>query len=236
MKATLTIASVLTAVVAMTGVASAQVVANPAVLAGFGGFGYGGYGYHHASTLEEGWQRGLADLTRSQGERNYFNSLAAVNVQEAYSRYLQNRQKAVDAYFYMKQANRAAREAMASQRLTYDQYVALAKKVAPEPLTQQQYDRTIGRLNWPAALTTPEFDFQREALDKAFAERSPSDFGPATAFYNHVRQMAGEMQLVLKARIDDMDPAQYMTAKNFLQSVGYEAQQPVMVRSLAMAE
>ena len=78
-----------------------------------GGYGYGGY---HSSTAEEGVLTGLGYLTRSMGEANYFHSLAAINGQEAYNRYLQNREKATETYFRMQQINRAAREASGRSR------------------------------------------------------------------------------------------------------------------------
>ena len=42
---------------------------------------YGGYGYH-SSTLEEGVQRGAADLVRSYGMANLLNSQAAQQFEE----------------------------------------------------------------------------------------------------------------------------------------------------------
>src|SRR5688572_14936689 len=62
---------------------------------------------------------------KSKGEANYFNSQSKINDQEAYSRYLQNSQTSIEAYFRNKQVNQ---EATRPQRLTYDQYVAMAKK------------------------------------------------------------------------------------------------------------
>jgi hypothetical protein len=236
MKATFSSATVLVAMLAVAGVAQAQSgFATPsAALAGYGGYYPGEYGYH-SSTLEEGWLRGLGALATSLGQGNYYNSLAAINAQEAYSRYVQNRQKAIEEYFYAKQTNRSARQAQRSQPLSREQYVALAKSEAPRRLTETQYNRTLGRLSWPGALAGGEFAAEREALDVAFGSRSLGDVDASSKFYAEVRDLTAAMADKLKLNVDDMDAAQYMTAKKFLMSLAYESQQPLFTHSVALA-
>jgi hypothetical protein len=234
MKASLLTATVVTMVLALGGAAQAQTYVAPAVASGAYGYS-GGYGYgYHSSTLEEGWLRGLGALTASQGEANYYNSLAAINFQDAYARYVQNRQKATDAYFAGRQANRAARFGDVS-RLTLDRYAALARHDAPQCLRQDQYDRALGRLNWPAVLNGEEFAAEREAINTAFRGRSPGDVGPSTAFYDMVKQLSSSLEGKLKTHIDELDAAQYLTAKKFLQGLTCEANQPPVPLALAVA-
>jgi len=222
-------------VLALGGAAQAQTYVAPAVASGAygypGGYGYG-YGYH-SSTLEEGSLRGLGALTASQGEANYYNSLAAINFQDAYARYVQNRQKATDAYFAGRQANRAARFGDVS-RLTLDRYSALARHDAPQCLRQNQYDRALGRLNWPAVLTGDEFAAERDLVNRAFKARSPGDVGPNTAFYETVKQLSSSLEAKLKTHINDLDPAQYLAAKKFLQGLSCESNQPPASPALAV--
>ena len=229
MKASLTSLTVFAVALALAGAASAQTAVVP-------NFGYGGYdgdyGYH-ASTFEEGWLRGRAALAEGIGQGNYLNSLAAINYQDAYSRSIQNRQKAIEAYFYNKQANQSARQAMRSQRLTQEQYVALAKVEAPAPLSEQQYDRTFGRLNWPAALAGDEFAAERRELDRVFASRTAGEAGASTDFYAAVKSLSQSLEAKLKAQVETFDAAQYMAAKKFLVSLPQEAQQPLVIRALA---
>jgi hypothetical protein len=234
MKASLLTAAIVTMVLALGGVAQAQTYVAPAVASSASGYpgGYGyGYGYH-SSTLEEGWLRGLGALAASQGEANYYNSLAAINFQDAYARYVQNRQKATDAYYAMRQAHREARAAQIS-RLTLDRYAALARRDAPQCLREDQYDRALGRLNWPAVLTGEEFAAEREAISAAFRARSPGDVGPSSQFYNTVKQLSSSLEAKLKPHIDDLDPAQYLAAKKFLQGLTCEANQPSVPPALA---
>ncbi len=219
------------AVLALTTAASAQVYVAP----NLGTFGYGG-GYHrHSSTYEEGVQRGYASVVAARGQANYLHSLASINYQQARTLDLQNRKNTVDAYFYMRQANNAARAGARSERFTTEQYAALAKQAAPSRLSQHEYDSTLGRLNWPAALVSDEFAADRDALDRVFRMRSPGDVGPSTEFYAEVRQITNSMQQKLRGNIQELDAAQYVAAKKFLVGVSYEASQPQMVRGLAMA-
>jgi opacity protein-like surface antigen len=239
MKTALTSVVAAAAILAAAGGAQAQTYVTPATTASIGETtplvgGYGAYGFgSHASTYEEGVLAGWGTLARSVGEANYFHSLASINYQEAYTRFLQNRQHATETYFRMQQINRAARDAQRSPRLSYEQYVALAKKYAPDGLDEQQYDRTLGRLSWPAALLTDDFAAEREALDRAFLVRSPADAGTASAFYSNVWRLATMMEARLQSKIELMNPAEYLAAKKFLTGLAYESQQPLVVRAVA---
>jgi hypothetical protein len=237
MKATFSPASFVTVLLAMAGAASAQSYATSSL--GYAGSGYypGGYGYgYHSSTFEEGLLRGYGELALAQGQANYFHSLAAINRQEAYARYVQNRERATETYFKMRQINHAAREAEAPQRLSREQYTALAKKAAPSSLSERQYDRTFGRLSWPAALTGAEFAAEREALDRAFGSRSPGEAGASPEFNGEVRQLTSVLEGKLKGHISEISSGQYMAAKKFLVSLTYESQQPLVSAALALAK
>src|SRR5262245_35587506 len=100
MRKQLFVGTMVASLMAFVGVASAQTygtTASPTVaMSGFipSGYGYGG-GYH-ASTEAEGVLRGEADVIRSIGESRYYSSLAAVNGQEAWSRAIDNKKKAVE--------------------------------------------------------------------------------------------------------------------------------------------
>src|SRR5438067_420470 len=225
MKTAFSSASFLLGVLAVTGAASAQVYGIP-------GAGYRSYGnYHHASTVEQGYLDGIAAVTASQGQANYFNSLAAINWQDARSRYITNNKNAVDAYFYVRQANQSARKPV---RLNTEQLTAMARNAVPARLTPQDYDSTLGRLHWPAALLGDDFAAQRDALERMFYSRSPSDAGAGSEFYADVKQLSSSMQEKLSDHIGELDPSQYLAAKKFLAGVTVEATQPLVSRTLAL--
>lgn len=226
--------AVLASLMALAGVASAQTYADATVVGGgYGGFG--GYGYH-SSTYEEGVLRGLGDLARSIGQADYMSSLAGINRQETVSRWLDNKEKYAETYFRMQQINRAAREAARPQPLSTEQYAKLAKQLAPDRLSDADYNRALGRLNWPAVLAGEEFAAERASLDKAFAGRTALDVGVSTAFHGQVRKTAAEMQTKLQSKLDTMSPMEYIAAKKFLAGVSLESQQPVVAAGLASAD
>jgi hypothetical protein len=234
MRRSILTGAVLASLLAVAGVASAQTFAA-ADAVGHGGYGYGGYGYH-SSTEVEGALHGMGDLARSIGQANYMISLAAINRQEAASRYLDNKEKYAETYFRMQQINRAAREAARSQPLSIEQYAKLARQLGPDRLSEADYNRVLGRLNWPAVLTGEQFAAERAALDKAFAGRTAHDVGVSTTFHSQVRTLAAKMQAKLQANKDTLSPMEIIAARNFLSSVAYESQQPLVVEGLAVAE
>src|SRR5438477_4037393 len=136
MKTTMTLAGVVTSVLAIASVAAGHTYVSPNVqpVAGYGGGYYPQY--HHSSTYEEGVLRGEGALVQSYGQANYYDSLAAINSQEAYSQYLQNREKATETYFRLRQISYPARQAARPQRLSYEQHVTLAKKQLPDGLSR----------------------------------------------------------------------------------------------------
>jgi hypothetical protein len=229
--------AVFASLMALAGIASAQTTSTtiaPADTSGFfpGGYGYGG-GYH-ASTEAEGVLRGGAELLRGIGEGNYYTSLGLVNTQEAVSRAIDNKKKAVETYFEIKQINRAAREAARPQPLTLTQYAKLAKQEAPDRLSDVDYNRVMGRLNWPAVLAGDDFAAERTALNQVFVGRTAQDVGVSTNFHRDVRELTAAMQAKLRARLDTMSPMEYIAAKNFLTSVTFESQQPLVASALAV--
>jgi len=156
----------------------------------------------------------------------YWNSLAARNYQEAYRLALENREKMVETYFHNKALNEQFRSARRPKPLTHEQYVELARKQAPDRLTEKQYDRVLGKLRWPYVLLDDDFTPERDAVTRLFQNRLPEDYGPTTEFYNQVRRLAGRLELKLRDKIALLSPAEYMAAKNFVLSLAYEAQKP----------
>jgi hypothetical protein len=232
MKRTAIFGMVVAGLLAIVSSASAQTSCGPVVSPGFGFGGYGGFGYH-SSTYEEGVLRGLGDLTRSVGQANYLNSLASINQQEAVSRYIDNRQKYAETFFEMRQLNRAAREAERAQPLSAEQYVQLARAQAPNRLNEAEYDRVLGRVQWPAVLQGELFAAERAALEHAFRGRSAHDVGVNSAFYANVQNMTQSMQQKLQENRESLSAMQLIGARNFLQGLAYESQLPQVAPGLA---
>ena len=183
---------------------------------------YDSYSYH-ASTLEEGAARGLANIIASAGAGNYYHSQAARNYQEAVSRYLDNRLKAQQTYFEMRKYNREYRTAERGPRPTSEQMARFARDRAPDRLGTSELNPITGQIFWPEILEDEAFRDQRERLDDLFALRARyhGQIGPDQ--YLDLRRTVKSMDAQLKARITEYPPTDYVKAKNIIESLAYEA-------------
>jgi hypothetical protein len=173
--------------------------------------------YHHASTLEEGFFRGAADFARAAGEFDYNHSLAAINQQEAHSRYLDNRLKRTATYFDMRKMNREARAEERGQRVSLEDAARFAKDRAPDRLSAAHLDAARSRLVWPAIFNDPYFARERAAIDRLMADRAGA--GPES---RQIQALAEQMTHKLKHIVHEVKPSEYGAAKRFLASVQYE--------------
>jgi len=176
---------------------------------------WGNYGYH-SSTLEEGVQRGYADVVRSYGMANLLNSQAAVQFEQARKQYIENQLSATQTYFEMRRYNTEARRAERGTPLSTEEYVRLARDLAPEPLTPTQLDPLTGAINWPAPLRVAAYDPLRRRIEKLFQDK-------ATGYtvYGDLLQAIQDFAAQLKADIDKFPANDYVTAKKFLDSLAW---------------
>ncbi len=134
---------------------------------------FGGYdGGYHASTAAEGYARGMADVTRSQGMKNLANSEAAINLTDARSNQIDNQIKSTNAYWERKniyEENMAPRRYKEEQERTKHR-----NRVLLQPLSASQFNPTTGAINWPPLLKQDQYSEYWEPLTKLFETRSQS--------------------------------------------------------------
>lgn len=196
-----------------TSLAAIVLAVGPAVL---GQVPWGGV--YRSSTVEEGIQRGYADVVRSWGMANLMNSQAAVNVEQARKDYLDNRLKATQVYFEMRRYNEEARRAERGAPLSLDQYVKIARQQAPEPLSPSQFDPLTGAIGWPGPLRQPEYQAFRQRIEKLFQDRAAG-----VADYGAIRAAIEEFSNQLRADIMRFPTNDFLTARKFLDSLAYAA-------------
>jgi hypothetical protein len=179
---------------------------------------FGDSGQTFSSTVEEGAQRGYADVVRSYGMANLLNSQAANQMEQARKAYIENRLKATQTYFEMRRYNEEARRAMRSTPLSMEQYVRLAREQAPEPLTATQLDPLTGTISWPAPLRSPVYEAFRRRIERLFQDR-------ATGYvvYGEIQKAILEFQDILKQQVDVLPANDYVDAKKFLDSLVWAA-------------
>jgi hypothetical protein len=186
------------------------------------GWWYGGYGGRHASTVAEGYARGMADVVRSAGAANVMNSEAAVNYETARRQNIENRVAGTQAYFEMRRINREARAAERGPRPTQEDLIRYSNARKPKRLSQSEVDPLTGGIAWPGLLRSDTFKDEREGLDKIYAARAKQGYLNADQIMA-VDQLMKSMQNRLKANLDKYPPQLYTQAKSFMTSLAYES-------------
>lgn len=193
--------------------------------AGGVGFGYGGYGggySYHSSTVAEGYLRGLGAWAQGLGEYNYLTSLAGKNWQDARSMSLDNDRKYVETFY--------------EKRRIHDEYISatnppmsaqtrelIQKNNHPKRLTADEYEPTLGRLQWPLMLQGKEFAQMRKSVDDLFATRSPTNSGVGTKNCKAIQTVVASMQKKLDKQAKKVNTNDFIDANKFLKSLAYEA-------------
>lgn len=185
-------------------------------------YSYTGYGnYHHASTLEEGMANGYANIVQSWGVANLLHSQAARNYQEAYSRGLDNRAKAAATYVEIKRMKRDYAASLRMAPPTPEKAVHYAEERAPARLRTSDVDPISGRISWPAALEDEVFQDERDQLEELSFKRARYN-SLTGAEHIALQKTAKAMQAELKSRMKMYSTADYVAAKNLLESLAYD--------------
>jgi hypothetical protein len=211
-------------------IAWGQAVAGGAVgrgmeMGAFGGGmgGYWGYGGGHASTIAEGYQRGMADVVRSAGAANLMDSQAAQNYQSARSQYLDNTLKSTETFFENRKMAKAYKEAERGPGLSREAMYRMAKDAAPQRLSPGEYDPVTGELVFPLILQDPVYADACNKLQELFKSRQESGGGLGLATYRQIEDTTNALTKQLAGRIREYSPGDYAEAKNFLRSLSHEA-------------
>jgi len=184
---------------------------------------------HHASTFEEGYLRGWADVTRAAGEYNHNSSLANIYQQEANRRAILNKRLYTQTYFEIKEVNRQAREKTRGKRVTQQQVTKFNQSRLPARLTAHEYHIATRNLRWPPVLKDDLFAPERTAIDKAMGARTPDDSGLGTASQREIKQLAIKIEDKIRDLGNQLSSSERIAARKFLKSLAYEAQFAVSI-------
>jgi len=187
-------------------------------------FYWPGYGYHSA-TPAESYAMGAAALGRARGEYNLLTARARVAATEARRHELENRLRATELYFQIRDLNRAYRARRRGPRPTLDDLKRYAQATTPPPLSPSELDFITGEITWPMVLRADRYAEYRAQLEALFAERASGDEISA-ASYLQIDRTAKAMLAELKRRIRQVPQMDYIAAKRFIQSLAYEVRRP----------
>jgi len=182
--------------------------------------------YRHASTAAEGYLNGMANRVYAQGLYNRLTAEARTIHAQADSQEIANRQQATDAYFAMRETNRAARAAARGKRAEVTDLAARAKTAAPNRPGQLELSSDSGQINWPELLQEDEYAGHRRALEYAFLYRKANGSIDAQQ-RTDIQRTANAMLAQLKTHVREISPMEYVKAQQFIKGLSYEAQLPV---------
>lgn len=185
---------------------------------GVGPFGAGvypyGYNYGGGYSPVEGYQRGMADVIRARGQAAENLARARLNAEQARSQYIKNQKEWTEVYWERKRrAEAELAKDYAEDRKRRERWLKAKRGRKPETLPPSQYDPQSGTLQWPDALQEPVYAELRRQIEAELELQAETG---TTSNTPKIRQLADEMKGLLKNRIDDMSPNQYIASRKFL--------------------
>jgi hypothetical protein len=181
-----------------------------------------------AATAGESYARGVSDVVRAAGEASLLRSEAAINVEEARSKYLDNRLKGTETYFEMRRRNKEYREAERGPRASSEQLFRLAHENVPSKLSVSELDPVTGEIAWPILLRRDEFEPYRNDLEACYREWANAQGNLSSDLYVRIQGTGNDMLALLKSNVKryvDMGipSSDYLAAKNFLRSLLHQS-------------
>lgn len=180
------------------------------------------YGGYFASTPAEGYAMGMAAVTYSAGAAAWMSSIAAINLEQARSAYLDNQIKFTETYYAKKRIHQSYVDSTRKPGLSSQRLAALAKSAPPVPLSDEELDPVTGQIAWPTVLRQKEFGPTRQKLDVLFAERADEGGNISIEQANAIADSSKQLAAELKKRLKDYPSGDYMTARRFVERLSHE--------------
>jgi hypothetical protein len=192
---------------------------------GWGGWGYGGWG-GVGSTAAGSYLTGMGNAIRAQGQYNLDTSAAAINLEEAARRDIENNKLWTQTYFEKRRINQAYRDSQRRPPAPPETWVRMAQQAAPDRLSPGELDPVTGKIHWPSGLLGPEFAASREKIDVMFADRALAQGAIGVEGHAQIRAAINHMLAELRARISNFPTNIYTNSRRFLNSLLHEANSP----------
>jgi hypothetical protein len=182
-------------------------------------------GWGGGATVASSYAAGYADVVRAAGDFELNNSVAAGNYADARSKEIDNDVKGTQAYFQMREINRAGTQALEGRPLTREESYRIAKARAPKRTLSTQLDPVSGTINWPIILRAAPYQADLDKLDKLFAQRSVEGTLNGDQ-YAEVQKLHDDLVAILTANAKNYKDFDLIAAKNILDSLAFEARFP----------
>jgi hypothetical protein len=191
----------------------------PAYPGWWGGFNYSG---NIGITPAESQARGYAETLRAQGEAYENISRGMVDYEKARSAYIANQKQWHETALERQQMGLEQREKYyANERAKRERREAMNAQQTIPALSESQYDRATGHVEWPELLQAPQYAEDRQALEQMLDVRAQT--GGAGAINDQIFAAARAMRTKLKSQIHDVTPQRYLESRKFLDLLANEA-------------
>ncbi|QEG39431.1 hypothetical protein [Roseimaritima ulvae] len=128
------------------------------------------WGQPKAATVGESHARGMADVIRSQAQANYVNAEALGSVQDAQTKYLNNRALATETYLAKRRMWDDYRQK--KQDDSHAKLTAYMQQGKMAPISSSELYPDTGAITWPLILTQEKYAKTRQGIEQAFAKRA----------------------------------------------------------------
>ncbi|MEN6496660.1 MAG: hypothetical protein ABFD16_20415 [Thermoguttaceae bacterium] len=146
---------------------------------------------------------------------------------------LDNELKATKNFYEKRQLRDSYTSLTAPKRATKEDLIRYSKDGAPSRAASYQLCTASGAIRWPGILKREEFSPLRVELDCLFQKRQPTDGELGSEFCHEVQVLTDQMRDELRAQLSELSPAEYATARRFIDALAREAELPVGVPGLA---
>lgn len=179
-------------------------------------------GYDHASTVQEGAARGMADVISAAGQANLMNSEAAKNYEDARKKNIENHLTYTETYFQMKSINEQYRDAHKRPPPTQEQLIRMNNSRRPDRPSSNQVDPLTGEIHWPPALRKAEYQKERDQIDSLYAKRTQNG-QLSSADYLEIKRLTATMLAELQRQGSQLPGKARIDARKLLEGLAYEA-------------
>ncbi len=191
---------------------------------GYGGYGYGA-NYGAGSTPAGSYLSGMSQAIRAQGQYNLMTSAAAINLEEAKKREIENRVQWTNAYFEMRKINQAYTHPPKSKP-SAEAWVRAAHNPTRARLSPTSLDPVTGKITWPVALQAEDYQSDRDLLNGLFAQRATTHGAIGDDNHGKIHLAVNGALEKLKGHIREIDTQSYLEARKFLNNLASEASFP----------
>lgn len=176
-------------------------------------YGYRGGG---GGTVYGSMASGMGNLIRAQGAYNQMTAQAMISVEQAKSAAIDNKLKVAQTYYQLRRLNESERAEQERKAMALH---APAPPVVIPRLTAKQLDPVTGQIAWMPVLLAPEFQTERELVERLFAQRA---INSASVTNSQVAQLTDRMRDKLDGEYDRLSLSDFFAARHFLESLAAE--------------